>query len=72
MSGGWVCCEGVLLFGRPGEARFAGPGGARDGGRVCAAGCVVGGGGAGVGIAREGVLCLCVCPLVAARLCGQL
>ena len=34
MSGGWVSGGRVLVFGRVGEARVAGPGGARDGGRV--------------------------------------
>ena len=38
MSGGWVCGGRVLVFGRVGEARDAGPGGARDGGRVWVSG----------------------------------
>ena len=38
MSGGWVCGGRVLVFGRVGEARVAGPGGARDGGRAWVSG----------------------------------
>ena len=38
VSGGWVCGGRVLVFGRVGEARVAGPGGARDGGRVWVSG----------------------------------
>ena len=38
VSGRWVCGGRVLVFGRVGEARVAGPGGARDGGRVWVSG----------------------------------
>ena len=38
VSGGSVCGGRVLVFGRVGEARVAGPGGARDGGRVWVSG----------------------------------
>ena len=38
VSGDWVCGGRVLVFGRVGEARVAGPGGARDGGRVWVSG----------------------------------
>ena len=38
VSGGWVCGGRALVFGRVGEARVAGPGGARDAGRVWVSG----------------------------------
>ena len=38
VSGGWVSGGRVLFFGRVGEARVAGPGGARDGGCVWVSG----------------------------------
>ena len=57
----------------------AGGGGPCCGARGCAHwwACVgrqlgSGGGGAWAGIARGGLLCRCMCPLAAARLCGQL
>ena len=67
--GPWRAC--AFFFGRVGEARVARPRCARAGGRVCAAGWVAGGE-AGAEIARGGVLCRCMFPLAAVRLCGQL
>ena len=58
--GGWVRGGRVRLFGRVGEALFAGPGAARNGGRVWAAGWVAGGEGQGRGLRGEGC-CICVC-----------
>ena len=60
MSGGLVGVGRVLLFGRVGEARVAGPGGARNGGRVWASGWAARGEGHGRGL-RGGMCCVGVC-----------
>ena len=59
MFGGWVGGGRVRLFGRVGEARVAGSGGARAGGRV-RAGLVAVGEGQGRGF-RRGGCCVTVC-----------
>ena len=71
MSGGWVRGGCVLLFGQVREARVAGPGVARVDGGVWASRWVAGGESRTRGCAG-GLLCRCICPLAAARLCGQL
>ena len=55
-----MCGGRVLVFGRVGEARVAGPGGARDGGRVWVSGWAARGGGHGRGLCG-GVCCAGVC-----------
>ena len=60
MSGGWVQGGRVLLFRRVGEARVAGPGGARDVRRVWVSGWAARGEGHGRG-SRAGVCCVGVC-----------
>ena len=60
-----MCGGRVLVFGRVGEARVAGPGGARDGGMRER-------GGVWAGIMWWVVLYRCIRPLAAARLRGQL
>ena len=66
-----MCGGRLLVFMRVGEAGVAGPGGARDGGRVWVSGMSSERGGAWAGIVLWGVLCCCMCPLAAARLRGQ-
>ena len=68
MSGGWVPGGRALLFGRVGEARVAGPGGARDGGRVWFSGWAERGEGHGRGL-RGGVCCVGVCARSQRRAC---
>ena len=58
----------MLLFGRVGEARVAGPGGARIGGRVWAAGWEAGGKGHERRL-RGGVGCVDVCVGLQLRAC---
>ena len=58
----------MLLFGRVGEARVAGPGGARDGGRVWVSGWAARGEGHGRGL-RGGVCCVGVCVRSQRRAC---
>ena len=58
----------MLVFGRPGEARVAGTGGARDGGRVWVSGRAARGGGHGPGM-RGGVCCVVVCVRSQGRAC---
>ena len=78
MLGVRVCGGRVWLFSRMGEARVAGSGAARDGGRVWATGRGVGREGQGRGLCWGSVvlgwrlLCRSMCPLAAVRLCGHL
>ena len=58
----------MLLFGRVGEARVAGPGGARDGGCVWVSGWAATGEGHGWGL-RGGVYCVAVCVRSGRRAC---
>ena len=58
----------MLLFGRLGEARVAGPGGARDGWRVWVPGWAARGEGHGRGL-RGGVCCVGVCVRWQRRAC---
>ena len=58
----------MLLFGRLGEARVAGPGAARDGGRVWVPGRAARGEGHGRGL-RGGMCCVGVCVRSQRRAC---
>ena len=68
MSGGWVRGGRVLLFGRVGEARVAGPGAAHDGAHVWVSGWAARGEGHGRGL-RGGVCCVGVCVRSQRRAC---
>ena len=57
----------MRLFGRVGEARIAGPGAARDGGRIWAASWEAGGQGQGL---RGDVCCVGVCVHLQRRACA--
>ena len=58
----------MLLFGRVGEARVAGPGAARDGGCVWVSGWAARGEGHGRGL-RRGVCCVGICVRLQQRAC---